>query len=564
MDEPINILIVDDEPKNLTVLETVLADPGYRLVRAGSADEALLALVEGEFALLILDVRMPGMTGFELAQMVKERKKTAGIPIIFLTAYYNEDQHVLEGYHSGAVDYLNKPVNPVVLRSKVAVFAQLYRANRALAAEVEERRRAEEELRELNESLERRVLERTEALGEQDRRRTEFLAILAHELRNPLAPIRNALQILQLSAGRGRSPDVETVLSASRMMERQMAQMVRLVDDLLDVSRVSRGKIELRPVRVELASVVHQAVESVRPLYETKGHQLTVTLASPVYLSADPVRLVQVLGNLLNNACKFTDKGGSISLSVECGTGSTEPKTEDRDAGSARRSEICAGSSAFVEIRVRDNGIGIAVEEQPRIFDMFVQIDTSLERTASGLGIGLTLVKNLVELHGGTVEVHSDGPNRGSEFVVRLPVLAEQPRAAEPNAAGPAGAAGRRILVVDDNRDSAESLADLLQLTGHQTHTCYDGLAAVEAAAAFRPDVALLDIGLPKLNGYEAARRIREQPGGQGMILVALTGWGQEEDRQMAHDAGFDGHMIKPVDFAALMKLLAGLTAAPA
>ena len=372
-----------------------------------------------------------------------------------------------------------------------------------------------------------------EALKESDRRKNEFLAILAHELRNPLAPIRNALEILRLTEG-----NRDAVQGAGAMMERQIGQMVRLVDDLLDVSRISRGKIELRKERIELASAVNHAVEAIRPRCKSMDHELTVTLpAKPMYLNADPTRLAQVVGNLLNNACKFTDKGGRIRLTVE------------REGGQA-------------VIRVRDSGIGIAADELPRIFEMFSQVDTSLERTQSGLGIGLTLAKNLVELHGGELEVHSAGLGHGSEFVVRLPILVETPKPSPgPTVSEPTPATARRILVVDDNRDSAESLAMLLKLTGNETHTAYDGLEAVKAAAMFKPEVVLLDIGLPKMNGFEAARKIRADAWGKTMVLVALTGWGQEEDREKSREAGFDGHLVKPVDHAALTKLLAELGA---
>ncbi|MGH8490362.1 MAG: CheR family methyltransferase, partial [Gammaproteobacteria bacterium] len=340
-------------------------------------------------------------------------------------------------------------------------------------------------------------------LSDADRRKNEFLAMLAHELRNPLAPIRNALEVLRLKArrrNRQRSED-EAVRSACSMMERQLGQMVRLVDDLLDVSRISRGKIELRRERSELASAVHHAVEAARPLCERMDHEMTVTLPpEPVYLNADPIRLTQVVGNLLNNAGKFTERGGRIGVTVE------------REDGEA-------------VVRVRDTGIGITAEELPRIFEMFTQLDTSLERSRSGLGIGLALAKNLVELHGGTVEVHSAGLGQGSEFRVRLPIVVETPELPpEPTARAPTPMTARRILVVDDNRDSAESLTMLLNLTGYETHTAYDGLDAVEAAATFRPDVILLDIGLPKLNGFEAARKIREQQSDKSLVLVALTG----------------------------------------
>ncbi len=380
--------------------------------------------------------------------------------------------------------------------------------------------------------LEKQMQAQTAALAEADLRKNEFLAMLAHELRNPLAPIRNAVQVLRLTGGNG-----DAVAAASEMMERQIGQMARLVDDLLDVSRITRGKIELRRERIELASAVHQAVEAARSLYKDMNHDLTVALPPrPVYLNADPTRLAQVVGNLLNNACKFTDKGGRISLTVE-------------------------REGAQAVIRVRDSGIGIAADQLPRIFEMFMQVDSSLERSVSGLGIGLMLVKKLVEMHEGTVEVQSGGIGQGSEFIVRLPILidpSDVPRPA-PVAGEPAPPTARRILVVDDNRDSAMSLAMLLDMTGNETRTAHDGLEAVAAAAAFRPDVVLLDIGLPKMNGYEAAQKIREQPWGKKMVLVALTGWGQEEARQRSNEAGFDGHMVKPVDYAALMKLLAEL-----
>ena len=367
-----------------------------------------------------------------------------------------------------------------------------------------------------------------------DRRKNEFLAMLAHELRNPLAPISNALQIMRLAE------DPQSVHAATEMMEHQVGEMVRLLDDLLDVNRISRGTFELRRGRVELASVVRHAVEASRPAMESAEQALTITLPpQPIYLNADPTRLAQVVGNLLNNANKFSDKGCGIVLTVE------------RDGDQA-------------VIRVCDNGVGIAAGELPRIFEMFVQVDTTLQRSVGGLGIGLALVKNLVEMHGGTVEVHSAGVGQGSEFVVRLPVIetiepAQQP-VPEPTVRAPTKTTpSSRILVVDDNRLAADSMAKLLELTGNETHTAYDGLEAVQAAATFRPDVVLLDIGLPKLNGYEAARQIREQPWGKNIVIVALTGWGQDQDRQSSKAAGFNGHMVKPVELTALMKLLAEL-----
>jgi PAS domain S-box-containing protein len=375
---------------------------------------------------------------------------------------------------------------------------------------------------------ERRKAEET--LREADRRKDEFLAMLAHELRNPLAPVRNALQIIRLQ---GR--DLQTMQSVSEMMDRQVGQMVRLVDDLLDVSRISRGKIELRKERSELASIVHHVVEATRSLFRHMNHELTIELPSdPIFLNADPTRLAQILGNLLNNAYKFTPKGGSISLLVQ------------REANEA-------------VIRIRDSGIGIAANQLSRIFDIFVQVDTSLERSVSGLGIGLTLVKRLVEMHNGSVKADSAGIGRGSEFVVRLPILEEITKSLTepPIISEPIPRTAHRILVVDDNRDSATSMATLLEMSGNETRTAFDGLEALEIAETFRPDLVLLDIGLPKLNGYEVARKIREWSWGKKMLLVALTGWGQEDDRRKSREAGFNDHLVKPVDYLTLLRLLA-------
>lgn len=415
-----------------------------------------------------------------------------------------EDQRLLESLSTFAA---------TAYQARLSATAHV-QANQDLQAEITERRRADE------------------ALQEADHRKSEFLAMLAHELRNPLAPVRNALRIMRRTAS-----DPTAVNPSLDMLERQVGHMVRLVDDLLDVSRISRGMIELRPEDIELASTVHHAVEAARPFSESMQHELTVSLPwEPMYLHGDRIRLAQVFGNLLNNACKYTEKGGRILLSAE----------QD-------------GQQAV--IRVRDSGIGIASDQLGRIFDMFTQVDTSLERSQSGLGIGLMLVKKLVEMHGGTVEAHSDGVGQGSEFVVALPLLlhAPIPRPSQPPPSEPPATTGRRILIVDDNADAAESLALLLDIEGNETQTASDGVEAVEVAATFRPDVVLLDIGLPKLNGYEAARKIRDEPWGRGMVLVALTGWGQEGDREKSKAAGFDGHMVKPLDHAALIELLAEL-----
>jgi signal transduction histidine kinase/CheY-like chemotaxis protein len=375
-----------------------------------------------------------------------------------------------------------------------------------------------------------RSLERQEwSIREGERRKDEFLATLAHELRNPLAPIRNAVSILDIA-----SSDRATIERTVGIIGRQVTQLVRLIDDLLDLSRISRGRLELRKERIELGPLIQQAVETCRPLADASGHAVFVHLPPDgTYVEADPVRLAQVVSNLLNNACKFTNHGGRISLS--CGR---------------------QGSDAVLS--VKDNGVGIPRDKLDDIFEMFSQIDGSLERSQGGLGIGLAIVKRLVELHGGSIQARSEGPGQGSEFIVQLPGVIELPQALASDATGDIDAVrGRRILVVDDNKDGAETLAVLLRLAGAEIRVAYDGEEAVNAATKFQPDIVLLDIGLPKLNGYEACRRIRKHPAISEIVIVALTGWGQEEDRRKSTAAGFDGHLVKPVDQLALGELLA-------
>ena len=532
--DTVNILIVDDEPRNLAVLESVLDDPGYRLVRAMSGDEALLALMADEFAVLVLDVRMPGMTGFELAQMVKERRKTARIPIIFLSAYYNEDQHVLEGYGSGAVDYLHKPVNPSVLRSKVAVFAELHKKTRQLET-------ANQQLSELNESLDQRVRERTHELQESEarlldasRRKDEFLATLAHELRNPLSPLRNAVHFLKL-----RGPATQDVQWSADVIDRQVSAMGRLIDDLMDVSRINQGRIELRRAPVALDEVLADALETIQPQIDGSGHKLTV-IQPPgrLMVSADPGRLAQVFMNLLSNAAKYTDPGGQIEVRV-------------------------VSESGHAVVSFHDTGIGIQSHRLEGVFDMFSQEEPAISRSRGGLGIGLSLTRKLVQLHGGNVTALSDGPGKGSVFIVRLPLVAPAvlPEAPAQDAA-PTVTGALRILVADDNEDAAETMSVLLEVMGHQVRRVHDGEAAVDMVGAFDPQLVLLDIGMPKLNGYDTCRRIRVRDSGSPRTLVAVTGWGQPQDLKSSSDAGFDHHLVKPVDIDALLRLIA--TCAPA
>ena len=378
-------------------------------------------------------------------------------------------------------------------------------------------------------STELRAIE--QQLKETDRRKDEFLATLAHELRNPLAPIRNGLELLKLAGE--QEPVVE---KARAMMERQLTQMVRLVDDLMDVSRISRGTLELRKERMPLVDVVNSALEATRPLARQMGHTVSVTLPTqPLLVEVDYTRLAQVFINLLNNAAKYSNRGGHIELVVEQQGGD-------------------------VVVTVQDTGIGIGDDQLLRIFEMFTQVDSALEKSQGGLGIGLALVKRLVELHGGVVEATSNGPGQGSAFVVRLPIVVDtSPQlGVVVESVTAAAQASMRVLIVDDNRDAADSLETVLRGAGHDTRTAYDGHACLETAEEFRPDVIVLDIGLPTMNGYDVCRRIRASPWGRAIIVIAATGWGQDDDLRLAREAGFDHHMLKPVDPQALMAVLSG------
>jgi PAS domain S-box-containing protein len=411
--------------------------------------------------------------------------------------------------------------------------------------DITERKRAEAQLHELNDTLERRVLERTQALAELDRRKDEFLAMLGHELRNPLAALSNAVQMM-----RRHKHEDPLLLQGRAIIGRQLGHLIHLVDDLLEVARINSGSVRLRQLPVKLSGIVERALETAQPLILQHRHQLTLALPpGPIFLHADAARLEQVLVNLLTNAAKYTNDGGRIDLSVEL------EDAESDDAG-----------LSMVLIKVRDSGIGIEPALLPHIFDLFTQAERSLDRSQGGLGIGLCLVQRLVQLHGGSVEAHSV-LGQGSEFVVRLPAmplpltaLPESPVPASESAApSKKSSSGCRVLVVDDNVDAAQSLAKLLEMTGHETLLAYDGTSALQAAIDYRPEVVLLDIGLPGLDGYEVAERIRQQDGLKGVVLVALTGYGQDSDRQRSQEAGFDHHLVKPCDFDEIEKILDGV-----
>jgi len=690
-DDKVNILIVDDLPDKLLVLESILEELGENIIKARSGTEALRLVLEHDFAVILLDVYMPGMSGFETAGLIRQRRKSAHTPIIFITAFADE-MHTAQGYSMGAVDYILSPVVPEILRTKVKVFVDLYRMTQqvkrqadervALAREQAARAAAEEALRrstflaeaskvlsssldteatrrgllrlvvpyladmagvvlrtesrsewqselawfspvdqevhfgplagppQAHSALERvfaggsaEVLEgpdvpypvadkdtaakrneelfhlaillplqaRGRTLGalvlgqgqsgrhfssveralaedlaaraaialdnarlyrnvqEADRHKNEFLSMLSHELRNPLTPIYNAIQLLR--AGSAKELDQASLYE---MIDRQVRHLTRLVDDLLDLSRITRGKIHLQMECVTTAEIVARSVEMARPLIDSRKHQLTVVLPpEPLYVRGDPVRLAQAIGNLLNNAAKYTEEGGHIWLSVE------------------RRDD-------WAIFRVRDNGMGIPRDMLSSIFELFKQVERSLDRSQGGLGIGLTLVHKLIGMHGGRVEAFSSGLNQGSEFIVYLPMEQAEEAPSHSTKVCPAmHSSRRRVLIVDDNTDAAHSLALLMESGGHEARLCYDGPSALSEAQNFLPEVVLLDIGLPGLDGLEVARRLRAMNLSPRPLLVALTGYGQNDDVRRSQEAGFDHHLVKPADPQTLIALLA-------
>jgi signal transduction histidine kinase len=667
--EKVNILVVDDLPEKHVVFRTILDELGQNIVSARSGQEALKYILEMEFAVILLDVNMPDIDGLETAGLIRQYRKSAQTPIVFVTAYVDELQ-ARRGYALGAVDYIPSPVVPEVLRSKVRVFVELFRMNRQLqqqAAQREELARSEaaraaaEEathradfLAEAGQALarslnlddtiaavldlcvpmlgqravlgipdpeggirrlemhpapraddmevftpelraaSRRVIlhrqfhlvrqgERAAAIcpllagdeirgvlalladarffdstrialirefagrasiamenarlyfavQEADRRKNEFLAMLAHELRNPLAPIRNAVHIL--ASAESLPPRLAW---ARDVIGRQADHMARLVDDLVDVSRIVQGKVTVRPEKLQLAALVERALEASAPRLDASEQVLDLALPKePIEIDGDGVRLSQVLSNLIHNASKFSPPGGRIRLEAHYADGE-------------------------LQIAVKDEGAGIAPEFLPHMFDLFSQADQSLDRSQGGLGIGLTLVKHLVELHGGRVWAASEGLGKGAQVTIALPAhLGTQPMP-QPAPAAPRGGAGAppgasRVLVVDDLAASAETLTTLLEMEGYQVRVARDGPAALDIAREFRPDVVLLDIGLPGMNGFEVAQGLRSQPESQDALLIALTGYGEAESRSRSAQAGFDFHMVKPADVNLLLTMLA-------
>jgi signal transduction histidine kinase len=522
MSDRVSILIVDDERRNLDVLESLLDVRSYSVLRAEDPDVALrLLLANDDVAAIVLDIKMPVMSGFELAHIIKGTKKFRQIPIVFLTAHLLDEHDVLTGYGAGAVDYLTKPVNPQILRHKIAVFADLFRKTRALA--------------ELNEHLEARVQERTAELEKSEaalratsKQKDLFLATLAHELRNPLAPLRTGLDILL----RERE---QTAVAAKALaaMNRQLDHMVRLVDDLLDVSRISHGTLEMRKERVELLSVIERAVETASPSFTRRNQSITVASDGPLSAVVDATRIAQIVGNLLNNASKHSAVGGRVHVEAR------------RDAEMAT-------------IVVVDEGVGIPPEQLERVFDMFTKVERSLQSANDGLGIGLALSRQLAELHGGSLVAESPGEGKGATFTLKLP-RAHAPVDHERGVVTPATptTAVRRlaVVVIEDNEDAGEMMVTWLEQMGHAVRIARTGPEGLAVVMEARPDVVLCDIGLPDMDGVDVCRRIIS-----GLtippVMVALTGWGMEGDRKRTVEAGFHHHLIKPVDLDQLRSLL--------
>jgi len=543
-----NILLVDDQPSRLLTYRAILNDLEENLLEARSGTEALKLLMLHEFAVILLDVNMPGMDGYETASLIHEHPRFENTPIIFVTAVNVSDLDRMRGYRAGAFDYVMVPIIPEILRSKVAVLVELYRkrselevVNRNLAATnqalLEEKARelealndslrmANNELENRNAQLQSEVAERVRVekrLVEQDRRKDEFLATLAHELRNPLASVSNGINAFKLAYG---APG-----TLHEVMARQVALLVRLIDDLLDVARIRRGKLTLKESRTTLYAVVESAIETITPLLMNGSHELSVERkTADVVLYVDHERLSQVFSNLINNAAKYSDPGAPITMVL------------DR-------------ADADVEIGVIDRGIGLSSDQQEWIFDLFAQVDTTLERARGGLGIGLTLSRNIVEMHGGQLRVESGGLGQGSCFTVRLPVPDLEEPVAPVERREIASKTSCRVLIVDDNVDSADSLAMILDLLGHATKCLTDPSQAVDAARLFNPDVVFLDIGMPGMSGYEVAKALRAGGISAATKLVALTGWGQPEDRRRSKEAGFDYHLVKPAELSAIQHI---------
>jgi signal transduction histidine kinase len=496
------VVNVDDDDAGRYIKSRILKRGGFDVIEAATGSAALQHVRERSPGLVLLDVKLPDLNGREVCTLIKQDPALQGVVVLLTSASHIDVKHRVAALEAGADGYLVEPIEPEELLAHVHALLRMRQAERDRQAALE-------------------------ALQEADRRKDEFLAMLAHELRNPLAPIRNAVEILR------RSDERETIARARELIGRQAAHLARLVDDLLEVSRITQGKLVLQRARVSLAALVESALEVARPFVEKSAQRVEVALpAGDLWLFVDPVRMSQVIANILHNASKYSPERGLIRLAAE------------RDAAGLR-------------IAISDEGMGIAPDLIGSVFDLFSQGDRSLDRSQGGLGIGLSLVKGLVEMHGGTVSAYSEGVGRGSLFTIWLPpdVLALESQAAPATAAAMA-AHPRRVLIVEDNADAAEAMRMLLDQLGHEVASAASGDEALDVARRFRPEVVLLDIGLPGLDGYEVARQLRGFDETRASRLIAVTGYGQPSDRERSSAAGFDHHLVKPVDPAKLAEAI--------
>jgi signal transduction histidine kinase len=531
------ILVVNDDAASLLALTSLLDqwanETNYEVLSARSGQEALRQVLLHDFAVILLDVNMPGMDGFETADAIHQRARSADIPIIFVTAFLADEIDRLKAYQRGAADFLFTPVIPQILHAKVSVFVALAMKNEELKRQTEKLSQRTTELTATNKRLTREMEERQLA-ERQSHAKDEFLAMLGHELRNPLSAISSAASLIGLA---GAGPD--TVGRAKLIIQRQSQHLSRIVDDLLDLSRAMSGKILLSRQPLEVAALVNSCLDTFKATGRTGSYQLNIELA-PGWVDGDPTRLEQIATNLIDNALKYTPQGGTIDISVSC--------DEQQDQ---------------VLLEVRDTGVGIAPDLLPHVFDVFVQGSITIDRSQGGLGIGLALVRRLVELHGGSVSAHSDGAGLGSTFAIRLPrtvpVLAEAPRAA-----GGIDSSKPTVLLIEDNEDGREMMATMLDAFGYTVQQAADGVQGVQMAHATAPDVALVDIGLPGIDGYEVARRLRQDAQTRNIKLIALTGYGLADDQRRVLEAGFDMHLVKPVDINHLLVAIGSCTQAAA
>jgi signal transduction histidine kinase len=539
------ILVVDDTPANLVAVEAALAPLERRVVCVTSAEEALARLMDDDFALILLDIQMPGIDGYEAARLIRGRERTQHIPIIFMTAHDRDEPSVLRAYALGAVDFLFKPIAAPILRAKASVFVTLQARTEQLAAERMEHefesRRRDYETAALRRERDRELAAKealarvNEALATSDRRKDSFIAILAHELRNPLAPVRTCVDLVRADPERRLTPKMLDIL------DRQTSVLARLVDDLLDLSRIKADKIELRPETVDIVEIVEAALATSRPHLEDRQHALVFQAPSErILVVADTIRIAQVISNMLNNAARYTQRGGRVEIS-------------------------CSVNENNAVIRVIDNGRGIPAELQASIFNMFVQERVSSDGSG-GLGLGLALSRRLVELHNGIITVQSDGHGKGSTFEIQLP-LASSPLALTPRKrtrdmeplAKPieeARARTIRTVVIDDNEDARELLSDLLRSRGYEVLTASDGPTGVDLIREHQPHIALVDLGLPGLDGIGVIETLRSTHPELKTRLVALTGYGEASDRERTRRAGFHAHLVKPATAAAIFDIV--------